>query len=180
MIREFKPEYPRFAELQKQLIDIAIEQDLENIFSHPDGQLAVQTDGSNDLHSGVGSSIGKDNNWETTFNQIHPMFKETLVEDYFNWLGVPVYRTRLMCAREKSSYSMHKDSSPRLHLPIKTNKQCFFMLAQPKNNSFEQLDASLYHLPADGKTTWIDTRNIHNFINGSTERRLHLVMVVKE
>ena len=180
MIREFKPAYPRFEELQKQLIDIATLQDLENIHSHPDGQLAVQTDGSDDLHNGVGSSRGKDKEWERSFNKIHPMFKDTLIEDYFSWLGVPVHRARIMCAREKGCYSLHKDLSPRLHLPLKTNNQCFFLLGDHDVNSFEKISATLYHLPADGKTTWIDTRNVHTFINGSTERRLHLVMIVDE
>lgn len=180
MIREFKPAYPRFDELQKQLIDIAVAQDLANISLHPDGQLSVQTDGSEDLHNSVGSTKGRSHDWEKSFNAIHPLFKETLMEDYFNWLGVPVYRARVMCAREKSSYSMHRDHSPRLHLPLKTNKQCYFLLAEQRDDSFQNLSASMHHLPADGRTTWVDTRNIHTFINGSTDYRLHLVMIVEE
>lgn len=173
MIREFKPAYPRFEELRDQLVAIAHQQDLVNIHTHPDGQLAVQTNGSIDLHNGVGTSRGKDKDWERSFNQIHPMFKDTLIEDYLNWLGVPVHRTRIMCSREKSSYSIHKDLSPRLHLPLVTNQQCFFLFAEPDNTS-------LHHMPADGTTTWVDTRKLHSFINGSTERRLHLVMIVDE
>jgi len=35
-------------------------------------------------------------------------------------------------------------------------------------------------LSADGTTTWVDTTKQHTFMNGSTERRFHLVMIVKE
>jgi hypothetical protein len=35
-------------------------------------------------------------------------------------------------------------------------------------------------MPADGTTTWVDTKKYHTFLNGSTEKRLHLVMIVKE
>jgi hypothetical protein len=173
MIKEFKPPYPRFEELQKQLIDIAWAQDIANINCHPDGQLAVQTSGVGSLHDGVGTAKSTREDWEHSFNQIHSLFKDTLIEDYINWLGVPVYRTRIMLTREKSSYSIHKDRSPRLHLPLVTNKQCFFLFAEPD-------ETRLHHFPADGRTTWVDTRKMHTFINGSTEHRLHLVMIVEE
>ena len=87
------------------------------------------------------------------------------------WLDVPVFRTRIMLARPKSCYSIHKDYSPRLHLPLVTNTECNFLLTDP---------LQMFHLPADGTTTWVDTRNRHTAMNGSTDPRLHLVMIVKE
>lgn len=181
MIKEFKPTYPHFEKLKDQLLTICREQQLGQEFVpanpslavHRDRQLAVQTNGEIDLHSGVGSSRGKDAAWEKSFNQIHPIFKDTLVEDYINWLSVPVYRARIMCAYAKSSYSIHKDLSPRLHLPLITNQQAFFLFAEPS-------DTSLHHLPADGKTFWVDTTKLHSFINGGTQERFHLVMIVEE
>jgi hypothetical protein len=34
-------------------------------------------------------------------------------------------------------------------------------------------------MPADGTTYWVDTRKHHTFLNGSGDRRLHLVMIVE-
>jgi len=52
-----------------------------------------------------------------------------------------------------------------------TNTQCNFLFTDP---------LKLIHMPADGTTYWVDTRNQHTFLNGSVQKRLHLVMIVKE
>ena len=173
MIKQFREVYPKFEQVRVQLVTLAKKLEINNIHVNSAGQIAVQT---NDVdlagwHAGVGKSIDKSHTWELQFNQLQEELKDTPVDEYLRWLNVPVYRTRIMLAREKSSYSIHRDYSPRLHLPLVTNPQALFLFTEP---------VSLHHMPADGSTYWVDTRKQHTFINGSTEDRLHLVMIVEE
>ncbi len=173
MHKEFRPIYPRFEEVVALVKKIADEQNLEaDILNKPDGQIAIQTNDPSYTNwtAGVGKSSKKTPEWEHEFCHIQPELRGTVIEDYLNWLEVPVYRTRIMLSRSKTCYSIHRDYSPRLHLPLITNEQCNFVFANP---------AQLIHMPADGKTYWVDTRKDHTFMNGSQESRLHLVMIVK-
>ena len=175
MHHEFKPTYPNFKELLEQCIKLA---ELHGDWQHrADGQIAIQTNDPtvDNWNAGTGQSkekiYKKSIEWEQSFYHIQPSLKSTVLEDYFKWLAVPIYRARIMLAREKGCYSIHQDYSPRLHLPLITNKHCNFLFSDP---------LQMFHLPADGTTTWIDTRRPHTFMNGSMEKRLHLVTIVKE
>ena len=173
MFKQFKDIYPRFNEVVELVQQLARDQSLvEDIFKHPDGQLAIQTDDPthDNWQAGIGKSVAKTPEWEHQFCHIQPALKGTVIEDYLAWLEVPVYRTRIMASRPKSCYSIHRDYSPRLHLPLITNKQCNFVFTNP---------AQLIHMPADGRTYWVDTKKEHTFMNGSLESRLHLVMIVE-
>jgi len=171
MFKKFKEQYPKFKELQEQCFNLAKLHG--NWEFRSDGQVAIQTDDPSvdNWDAGTGQSKEKTNDWEKSFCHLQPSLKGTAIEEYFNWLGVPVYRARIMLAKEKGCYSIHRDYSPRLHLPLVTNKQCNFLITDP---------LQMFHLPADGTTTWVDTRLPHTFMNGSTEKRLHLVMIVEE
>ena len=79
-----------------------------------------------------------------------------------------MYRTRFLWINEKSCYSIHKDSSPRIHIPIQTNPQALFYFSK---TGFQYL--------AKDKIYWVDTRNMHSFVNFSDEKRLHLVGCVE-
>lgn len=173
MFCEFKEKYPKFDVLVEQLKSIADRFNPYDQFVNPDGQLSIQNDqeSTTDWLAGIGRSELKTPSWERQFKFLQNELEGTAVDEYLQWLGVPVYRTRIMVARPKSSYSVHKDYSPRLHLPLITNDQCYFVFKDP---------AKFIHMPADGKTYWVDTRREHTFMNGSTDNRLHLVMIVKE
>jgi hypothetical protein len=173
MIKQFRGIYPKFEQVRVQLVTLARLLEINNIHVNSAGQIAIQTNDVNQegWHAGVGKSVDRSHTWELQFKDIQRELKDTPVDEYLKWLGVPVYRTRIMLAREKSSYSIHRDYSPRLHLPLVTNPQALFLFTEP---------ASLHHMPADGTTYWVDTRRQHTFINGSTEDRLHLVMIVEE
>lgn len=166
----FKPRYPEFISVLKQCLGLIKDHDIGNHQFNPDGQLAIQTTGSNDWHDGIGAGRSTAFN-EEKFQHLQSSLVGTPVDNYLKWLGVDVYRTRLMLAKPKSCYSIHKDFTPRLHLPLITNDQCHFLFTDPER---------LIHMPADGKTYWIDTRVSHTFLNGSIFDRYHLVMIVKE
>lgn len=61
-------------------------------------------------------------------------------------------------------YTFHSDSSPRIHVPIITNKESFLVF----------MHSGIHHLEI-GKVYWVDTTQIHSAMNGSSEWRLHLV-----
>ena len=174
MFREFKQPYPKFNEVVAQVMGVVERSNiLFDFLGQPDGQLAVQHNqqGVNDNAAGIGKSEYKTPEWERGFCHLQPNYAGTPMEEYLNWLGVPVYRTRIMLSRPKSCYTIHRDYSPRLHLPLVTNNQCYFLFTNPEK---------MIHMPADGRTYWVDTRAHHTFINCSLENRLHLVMIVKD
>lgn len=80
-----------------------------------------------------------------------------------------MYRSRLMNMPPKYCYSYHKDPTPRMHIPLITNENCFFVV-----------NDEVIRLPADGNHYLIDTRKIHTFVNASFENRLHIVGCVNE
>ena len=113
------------------------------------------------------SAVGKNQGKELSYDILNPFFEgtifETLIEKY------QLKRTRLMWVAPRSSYSMHKDSTPRLHIPLVTNPDCYFVFKYGK----------VLHLSA-GNAYWVNTKLNHTFINCSEEFRLHLVGVVSE
>ena len=174
MYKQFKLEYPKFNEVVAQAVEIVANLNLgHDIINQPDGQVAIQHNelNVNDYRAGIGKSFAKTPEWEQRFCNLQPAYKDTAIAEYLDWLEVPVYRTRIMLSRPKSCYSIHSDYSPRLHLPLVTNNQCYFLFTKPEK---------MFHMPADGKTYWVDTRNSHTFLNGSLLDRLHLVMIVKD
>jgi hypothetical protein len=112
--------------------------------------------------SAIGTSRGKD--LECT--QINPLFKDTIFEEIIKEYDLK--RTRLMWVYPFACYSMHCDTTPRIHIPLITNSECYFVF---KKGLVEHLKA--------GSTYWVDTRFLHTFINCSDQKRLHLVGVVK-
>jgi hypothetical protein len=170
LIKIFKEPYPYFNEVVEQVKELVME--TGNWNANDDGQIAIQTKDPElkNWFDGCGASPKKTPEWEREFNLLQYAIRGTAIADYIDWLETPVYRTRIMLAREKSSYSIHRDYSPRLHLPLITNTQCNFLFTEPPE---------LIHMPADGTTYWVDTRKHHTFLNGSGDRRLHLVMIVE-
>lgn len=111
------------------------------------------------------SSIGKlkKNCHENYYNKLNPLFKNTVFENIIN--DYKLVRSRLMWVYGKTCYSIHKDPSKRIHIPIVTNKNCLFIFPEiPK----------LIHLPI-GKAYSVDTTKQHSFCNFSEEPRLHFL-----
>lgn len=104
------------------------------------------------------------------YTELNPFFKDTIVEDIvtkFNLL-----KARFLWVGPMTCYSMHRDESPRIHIPIITNTQCYFV--------FKGNDTSIIqHMPA-GSVYWTNTMETHTFMNCSERPRLHLVGAVSE
>jgi len=80
-----------------------------------------------------------------------------------------MYRTRLMNMKPKTCYSYHWDPTKRMHIPLLTNENNFFVI-----------DDEISRYPADGSYYLVDTTKKHTFVNASFESRLHIVGCVSE
>ena len=99
---------------------------------------------------------------EKEYNILNPLFKDTIFEHIITKFNL--VRSRLMWVTKKSCYSLHSDFSERLHIPIITNKDCYFLFP----------NAELVHLAA-GFIYTVDTTKIHSFCNFSSFSRLHFL-----
>ena len=69
---------------------------------------------------------------------------------------------------ENRAYSYHVDRTKRIHIPLRTNEDCMFIV---ENN--------LYKMPEEGQAYMLDTTNRHTALNLSWENRVHLVLCLK-
>lgn len=105
---------------------------------------------------------------ETDFNTFNPTFSGTIFEYVHNMLSEKhtIGRMRLMRSMMKTCLSWHTDRSPRLHYPIKTSTKCRMVI-----------EDETIHMPVN--TWWhTDTTRFHSAFNGSTDDRIHLVIVL--
>ena len=112
------------------------------------------------------SAVGKNQGDDMQYTELNPFFKDTIFETIIEKYNFK--RTRLMWVNEKACYSLHADKTPRIHIPLITNPECYFLF-QP---------GVLHHLTA-GVVWWVDTTKTHTFMNCSDQHRLHLVGVVE-
>ena len=111
------------------------------------------------------SAVGISKGQELTYSNLNLFFKDTLFEEVI--AKYKLFRTRLMWVNRRSCYSMHKDSTPRIHIPLITNPECYFVFKQ----------GIIQHLPI-GSVYWTNTIEYHTFMNCSLIPRLHLVGAV--
>jgi hypothetical protein len=173
--KEYKKKFSGFHHIEKEVNDAIARSGnwlYEDPFSNESNQIMIQcTDHEKeDWFTGTGTApYNNSTKWSQQFNCIQPSLRGTALEDYIYWLELPVYRTRIMVMRPKTAYSIHSDSSPRLHLPVTTNKHAYFIFKDP---------AELIHMPANGDSYAVDTRETHSFMNGGDEIRIHIVSAI--
>jgi hypothetical protein len=125
--------------------------------------LQYASEESNLWAAGTGKAFGP----EHQYKNLNPLLRGTVFEDIIN--EYKLVRTRFMWVNGMSCYSLHRDFSPRIHVPIITNPECYFVLKQGSEGLIEHLQA--------GKVYWTDTRMQHTFMNCSMKPRLHLIGV---
>jgi hypothetical protein len=111
------------------------------------------------------SAVGRSQGEELSYTNLTPLFKNTIFENIIDQYKLT--RTRLMWVGSYACYSMHRDFTPRIHIPMITNPECYFLFKL----------GIIKHLPA-GSVYWTDTTHSHTFINCSELPRLHLVGIV--
>ena len=80
-----------------------------------------------------------------------------------------MFRTRVMRMKKKTCYTYHQDKTPRVHIPIITHENCFFIY-----------EDRVIRCPANGKSYYVDTRKRHTFVNSWIHDRIHIVGCVTE
>ena len=112
------------------------------------------------------SATGKQNSNEKEYTELNPLYNGTIFEEIIN--KYKLIRARFMWVSPHTCYSMHQDNSPRIHVPIITNSECYFVFKK----------GIVQHMPA-GSVYYTDTRHFHTFMNCSSEHRLHLIGAVE-
>jgi hypothetical protein len=129
---------------------------------YPNGkQTGLQYNNDNDPWTDAVGRLKVGQQWKPDA-QVNPAFKGTIFEELIKQYKIT--RTRLMWLKPCSCYSMHKDDTPRIHIPLITNDQCYFVFR----------DKGCFNLPAGG-VYWVDTTEHHSAMNCSSEWRLHLL-----
>jgi hypothetical protein len=108
------------------------------------------------------SSVGKRKDGDSLYREINPLFIGTIFESLL--IKYKCTRSRLMWINPMSCYSMHKDETYRIQIPLITNPDCYFLFKH--STPIHLTSGYVYHA---------DTRNIHTFINCSEYPRLHFV-----
>ena len=111
------------------------------------------------------SAVGRSKGQELTYTNLNPFFKDTIFEEIIS--KYDLIKTRLMWVSPMTCYSMHRDMTPRVHIPMITNPDCYFIFKQN----------IVQHMPL-GSVYWTDTTQLHTFMNCSNTSRLHLVGAV--
>jgi len=108
------------------------------------------------------SVVGKNTGDELIADILNPFFTGTVFESIINQYKLK--KTRFMWIYPFACYSIHRDNTQRIHIPLITNEECYFLFkfGSPK------------HLKL-GTVYQVDTTLEHTFINCSDQPRLHLV-----
>lgn len=149
----------KFEQLRSEVLEIIKNVNLDQI-------MCQSTVDNPDCWTTGAGRVDRSNVDERSFCVINSALKGSILEYYIQKYNG--YRTRIMIMPPRHCYSVHPDPTPRIHIPIITNKQAWMIW--PYNNQCHQL--------GQGEIFWADTRKYHTFINGSTEKRIHIVMCV--
>jgi len=105
---------------------------------------------------------------EGDFTELCDVFAGTDFETIHNLLAgrYILGRTRLMRSLPKTCLTWHKDTTLRLHLPLKTQEGCYMVI-----------EDEILHL-AENRWWQTNTTKLHTAFNGSKEERIHLVAVI--
>lgn len=107
---------------------------------------------------------------EDSFVELCDQFKNTSIENLYDTIkkSFKVGRIRLILLPPRSCMSWHRDTTKRIHYPVKTSY-----------GSFMVINDEIMHLPQN--TWWMtDTTNYHTAFNSSSESRIHIVISVIE
>lgn len=136
-------------------------------------QVMLQTkQGCTDPLYGTGSLLqDHDGTMEERVNLVREIEKEFVVPMFSGLVytnsvlkELGMYRSRVMIMKPKKCYSYHVDPTPRIHIPLVTNTDCFFVI-----------EDEVKRIPADGNHYYVDTTKKHTFVNASFENRIHIV-----
>jgi hypothetical protein len=157
--------HPEFVVLKNEVQNLLAELAYEN------NQIICQSciENDNNWYTGIGSIEELEIKEERSYKFINESLKDTQIEKLIKKHNG--FRTRIMVMPPRQCYSIHADPTPRIHIPIITNDQCW-MVWPTKSSCFQLKEGNVY---------WTNTKIPHTFINGSKdESRVHIVMCIDE
>lgn len=156
----------------KKIVDLfeLAEKEAEWSQSFPTVQSGIQTtvDNNLDFLSSCRPRVPKEE--ERKYLTLNKLYQNSYLEEFLNNSPVKICRLRWMILHPKSCYTLHKDETRRIHIPLKTNSQCYLIF---------QGDGNFYHLNL-GEAYVLDTTKPHTAMNGGEELRIHLVGCIYE
>jgi hypothetical protein len=152
-----------FEDLKKEVNSVIDQYGSSNI------QIMCQNIGKevDDWQEGIGRLDLLDVKEEEKYSFINPSIRGSLIEKYILHYGG--FRSRIMIMNGRSCYSVHRDFTKRIHIPIETNQHAWMIW--PKNSICLHLE--------EGYSYLVDTTKDHAYMNGSDDKRIHLMMCVK-
>ena len=175
--------YKRFDGLKNFILDFyqKNKSQIVSAYQYPIQGITSKDDINTCKHQKFGGKFTGD---ETVFDQLLDIFKDTELDHFIKSLDYKVYRSRLFLMPAGHEMSIHRDPTPRIHVPIKTSigNEFWFWKDTPDWTKIQDADTSnilhKQHMPADGSVYMVDTTRSHTFVNHSSEFRIHLVFVL--
>ena len=123
---------------------------------------------SNDVLDGIGS-LQNSNKTMYDYDKLNPLFHNSYLEEVLDIVNREVgqtYRVRYMNMPPQSAYRLHSDQGLRYHIPLITEKGCYFII---NDVSYEMLEPGCLY--------FFDGRYKHTAVNASRNntKRLHLL-----
>jgi len=151
-------------------IDVAqIKKELDQILTvtdYSDNQISLQYHENPTWHDGVVKKNHSLTSEEYQYVHWHPYLDGFYIKYLLDNLDFPVAHTRIMRLPPKSCYTTHVDYYTRWHIPVISKPLQTYMHFPDKNVTVRMHPGTMY---------WTNTYELHNFINGTFEDRIHIV-----
>ena len=146
--------------------DKVIQESLDIIDSvgYKNNQISLQYTDEVSWHNDV-DYYGKHRNENDCVNY-HPDLDNTYIKQVLTGLDFPVASARIMLLPNNKCYTTHVDLYTRYHIPIKSDSYLSYMVFPDLNEVVRMPYGSIY---------WTDTHELHTFINGTLEDRIHII-----
>lgn len=142
-------------------------QKIEEITDYYCGQICLQYATNVSWHEAVPSYYNdREIEDEQSYKNWHPELQDSYIREVLESFGVSPTHARIMNMPERSCYTTHVDYFTRYHVPVVTTPLKSYMHFPDKN-----ITARMY----PGKAYWTNTHELHNFVNGTTSNRIHLI-----
>lgn len=130
--------------------------------------ISVAEGQENDLLGCCGGNFTQEQ--EKLYSHLHPFYQNSYISELSSLLQLKLFRLRWMKLTGKSCYSFHQDWSRRLHIPIITSKDSYFLFQNPLE--LAQLEVNHAYV--------VDTTRVHTAMNTGPHTRVHLIACFEE
>lgn len=140
---------------------------IEKVSDYHKGQICLQYAKNKSWHEAIPTYFqGNEIDDEQSYVNWHDELQNSYIKQVLESFGVMPSHARIMKMPGRSCYTTHVDYFTRYHVPIITNPLKSYMHFPDKN-----VTARMY----PGKAYWTNTHELHNFINGTIDARIHLI-----